>query len=177
MDLGRPKPSAPPAYRPNQTSPQMKPAAPPVYRPQASPRSLQPKPAIPAQPGVPTAGLKPPTAPPVYKPHQTPWAAQPRMAATNQAAAVQLSKKSATSGFSNCDATVVSAGTIGSGSYQNSIHGEMNALEDYLSKGGTIAAIQKISISSPPCKYCHLILSDLGLRNKVVAPGEGFGSC
>jgi Cytidine and deoxycytidylate deaminase zinc-binding region len=83
----------------------------------------------------------------------------------------------AKSGFSNCDASVVGTGASGEGSYKNSIHGEMNALEDYLSNGGTIAKISTITISSQPCKYCHLILSDLGIRGKVVAPGEGFGSC
>jgi hypothetical protein len=120
--------------------------------------------------------LKPPTAPPVYRPHQRPYPAQPKVAAANQAAAVQLAS-SAKSGFSNCNASVVSADKSGTGAYTSGIHGEMNALEDYLSNGGTIAAIEKITISSPPCKYCHLILTDLGIRAKVMAPGEGFGSC
>ena len=176
MDPRRPNPSAPPVYRPNQTSPRIGSAAPPVYRPQPLPSSLQSKPAISAQLGVRTAGLRPPTAPPVYRPHQRPHAAQPKVAATNRAVAVQLAK-SATSGFSNCDASVVSDNKSGAGSYKNSIHGEINALEDYLSNGGTIATIKKITITSPPCKYCHLILTDLGIRNKVVAPGEGYGSC
>ena len=109
----------------------------------------------------------------MYRPHQKADAAQPKSAASNRAAAVQLAK----SGFSTCDASVVGGSTSGTGSYKNSIHGEINALEDYLSKGGTIAGITTINISSPPCKYCHLILSDLGIRSKVVAPGEGYGSC
>jgi Cytidine and deoxycytidylate deaminase zinc-binding region len=176
MDPRRPNPSAPPVYRPNRTSPQMRSAAQPVYRPQTSPRSLQPKPAIPAQLGAPTAALKPPTAPPVYRPYQRSYPAQPKVAAINRAAAVQLMKKTK-SGFSNCDASVDSANHSGKGSYKNSIHGEINALEDYLSNGGIIGEIKTITISSPPCKYCHLILTDLGLRDKVVAAGSGYGSC
>src|SRR5262249_31331182 len=166
-------PSAPTVYRPCQTSPQMRPAAPPVYRPQASPRTLQGKPAIPAQRILPTTGLKPSTAPSVYRPRPRLYAAQPKFGAINRAAAVQLAK----AGFSSCDASVVGTGASGEGSYKNSIHGEINALEDYLSNGGTIAGITTINISSPPCKYCHLILTDLGIRGKVAAPGAGFGSC
>jgi len=173
MDPRRPNPSAPPVCGPCGTSRQMRPAAPPVYRPQASPRSMQAKPAIPAEPVLPTRGLKRSTAPSVYRPHRKSYAAQPKFAAINRAAAVQLAKV----GFSNCDASVVGAAASGKGSYKNSIHGEINALEDYLSNGGTIAGIKTISISSPPCKYCHVILTDLGIRGKVVAPGAGFGSC
>jgi len=117
--------------------------------------------------------LKPSTAPSVYRPRPRLYAAQPKFGAINRAAAVQLAK----AGFSNCDASVVGTGASGEGSYKNSIHGEINALEDYLSNGGTIAGITTINISSPPCKYCHLILTDLGIRGKVVAPGAGFGSC
>ena len=148
----------------------MRPAAPPVYHPDTSPRSLQAKPAISTQPVLPTTGLKPS---PVYRPHQRLYAAHPKFAAINRAAAVQLAK----AGFSKCDASVVGDAASGEGSYKNGIHGEMNALEDYLENGGTIGGITSINISSPPCKYCHLILTDLGIRGKVVAPGAGFGSC
>lgn len=185
MEPSRPKPSAPPVYRPSQTCPQMSLTAPPVYRPQPQPRILQPKPAIPAQPGIPTAGLKPPTAPPVYRPpvyrpNQRPWAVQPKVAAVSRAVVVQLAKKEESeSGFSSCDATVVGAAKSGEGSYSSStgVHGEINALEDYLSNGGALGDIEKIVLTSQPCKYCHLVLSDLGVRLKVVAPGSGFGNC
>ncbi|MGB0065795.1 MAG: hypothetical protein WBP85_15235 [Terracidiphilus sp.] len=197
MDTRRPNPSAPPVYRPVQTSPQMRPAtppvyrpiqmspqtrpaAPPVYRPQAPPRILQAKPAIPAQLRAPTALLKPLTAPPVYKPHQQPHAVQPKVAAAFRSAAIQLASEKKSSGYSACDATVTSGSVTGTGSYVNSIHGEINALEDYLNQGGTLGAITRIEISSPPCKYCHLILGDLGILGKVVvtkASKRKFGSC
>lgn len=198
MNTRRPSPSAPPAYRPFQASPQRKPAAPPiyrpiqmsaqtrpaappVYRPPASPRILQLKPALPVQARVSTAVLKPLTAPPVYKPLQPFQALQPKVAIAFQSTAIQrASSEKKTSGFSTCDASVTSGSITGTGSYANSIHGEINALEDYLNQGGTITAITRIEISSPPCKYCHLILGDLGILGKVVvtkASKRKFGSC
>jgi deoxycytidylate deaminase len=174
------KPAAPSVYRPIQLSPQTRPATPPVYRPQAPPKILQLKPAIPAQLRMPAAGLRPPVAPPVYKPHPRPHAVQPKPATAFRAATIQLASEKKSSGYSACDATVTSGSVTGTGSYVNSIHGEINALEDYLNQGGTLGAITKIEISSPPCKYCHLILVDLGILGKVTvtkASKRRFGSC
>jgi hypothetical protein len=124
--------------------------------------------------------LKPTTAPPVYRPHPNPYAVQPKFVATNRGATIQLSTEKK-AGFSKCDASVVGATKSGEGAYSASynIHGEIDALEDYLSNGGTIGDIVKITISSAPCKYCHVILGDLGIRDKVVGypSGGGYGSC
>lgn len=196
------KPAATQGDRSIQMSLRTRLAAPPVYCPQIVPRSLQLKPAIPSRPGVQprmqTAGTKPPTAPPVYKPHQKHVAAQPKMAASpaykplqsrfaaqlkvaamSRGTAVQLASETKTSGFSTCGATVESDAKMGMGSYSSgtNVHAEIAALEDYLQKGGTLAQITKIKISSPCCKYCYIILGDLGIRGKVEAAGEGFGSC
>lgn len=175
------KPAAPPVYRPIQMSPQTRPAAPPVYRPQAPPRILQLKPALPVQARISTAVLKPVTAPPVYKPLQPSHALQPKVAIAFRSTAIQrASSEKKTSGFSACDATVTSGSITGTGSYTSNIHGEINALEDYLGQGGTIAAITKIEITSPPCKYCYLILGDLGILGKVIVTKPSkrkFGSC
>lgn len=196
------KPLAAQVDRPIQMSPRTRPAAPPVYRPQIVPRSLQPTLAIPgrsgAQPRMQAAGAKSATAAPVYKPHLKHVAAQPKMAAPpayrplpsssaaqlkvaamSRAVAVQLSSEKKTSGFSTCGATVESDTKMGTGSYTSgtNVHAEIAALEDYLEKGGTLAQITKIKISSPCCKYCYIILGDLGILGKVEAEGEGFGSC
>lgn len=196
------KPVAPPVDRPIQMSLRTRPGAPPVYRPQIVPRSVQPKLPIPArfgtQPRMQTAGAKPPTAPPVYKPYRMPLAVQPKIAAPpvyrplpsafaaqlkvaamSRAAAIQLASEKKTSGFSTCGATVESDTKMGTGSYTSgtNVHAEIAALEDYLEKGGTLAQITKIKISSPCCKYCYIILDDLGIRDKVEAEGEGWGSC
>lgn len=196
------KPVAMQVHRPIQMSLRTHPAAPPVYRPQVGPRSLQPKLAIPArsgtQPRVQTAGLKTPTASAVYKPHQKLLAVQPKIAAPpvyrplpsalaaqlkvaamSRAVTVQLASEQKTSGFSTCGATVTSATKTGKGAYASgkNVHAEIAALEDYLQQGGTLAQITKIKISSPCCKYCYIILGDLGIRDKVEAEGEGFGSC
>ena len=61
----------------------------------------------------------------------------------------------------------------------SNIHAEINALETYLGAGGTLANITRIELSSMPCKYCHVILKDLGLIKKVWAPDDEreYGSC
>lgn len=180
MNPSHPRTPAPPVYRASQTSAKMRSSAPPVYRPQAPPRSLQPKLSVAAQLGVRTDVLKPATAPAVYRPNQKPHILQPRFTAINRGTTIQRSSEKK-SGFSQCDAKVVGATQTGEGAYSASynIHGEIAALEDYLENGGTIGDVVKITISSAPCKYCHIILSDLGIRDKVAGfpSGGGYGNC
>lgn len=82
-------------------------------------------------------------------------------------------------GKKDCFATVVADnGERYDGKY-NGIHAEIMALENYLESGGRLGDIARIEISSQPCKYCHLILSDLGLRGLVHVEDDDreFGSC
>ena len=150
--------------------------APPVYHPRTSAASLQPKLVTSPQSGVPTMAWRPPAASPNYRPYQSPKAA-PRVITTSRAAAIQLSS-SKKAGFSTCGATIISSsGISGQGSYKRSIHAEINALENYLKSGGQLGDITSIDITSQPCKYCDVILGDLGIREKVNAPGDRAGSC
>ena len=187
------RPVAPPVYRPEGkkivqaktiSSQRTSPAPPPVYRPQPVPRVLQTKRALPL------AG------------HATRDTVQPKSISkqswttTNQTSArvanslrpitvprtaspfsaVQLATKSR----KQCDAKViVKNDSEYPGAYKNGIHAEIQALENYFDSGGTVANIKKIELSSKPCKYCHLILSDLGIRGKVEVEDDDreFGSC
>jgi hypothetical protein len=83
-------------------------------------------------------------------------------------------------GRKECFAAVIANnGQRYDGAYKNGIHAEIQALENYLSSGGTVAGIKKIELSSQPCKYCYLILGDLGIRGKVQVDDDDreFGSC
>lgn len=80
-----------------------------------------------------------------------------------------------------CGATVIANdGESYEGKYYKSIHAEIWALEAYLSSGGKLKDIAEIQITSAPCKYCTVILGDLGLYGKVTVngrPPQGYGSC
>ena len=144
------------------------PVAPPPYRPEAK-KIVQPKTF--SQPG------KLPTAPPVYRP-KIANSVRPVTAKTaSPFSAVQMAQ--AEKGRKECAAVVVAkGGGRYEGEYKSSIHAEINALENYLSSGGGLKSITSIELSSKPCKYCHLILSDLGIRDKVQTADErDFGSC
>ena len=147
------------------------PVAPPRYRPEAK-KIVQPKTI--SQPG------KLPTAPPVYRPKLN---ILPKMASVITAkrtassfSAVQMAKAVA----HECSAKVVSnGGQEYSGEYTD-VHAEINALEKYFAAGGDVAGIKRIELSSKPCKYCHIILSDLGIRDKVLLTREDprkYGNC
>ena len=164
-----------------------RPVAPPVYRPNTTtPNAAQPKMANA------TVNRKLPVAPPVYRP-EAKKIVQPKtisqqakiansvqpITAKRTAfhfSAVQMAEKK---GRKECFATVVAkGGGEYPGAYKSNIHAEINALENYLSSGGTIGNVKTINLSSSPCKYCHLILSDLGVAGKVVTDDErDFGSC
>jgi len=159
-----------------------RPVAPPVYRPKTAANAAQPKMAN----GV--VNRKLPVAPPVFRP-QVPRVLQTKTSQSRQAgqtshpplvyrpfSAVQMAEKK---GRKECFATVVAkGGGEYPGAYKSNIHAEINALENYLSSGGTIGNVKTINLSSSPCKYCHLILSDLGVAGKVVTDDErDFGSC
>jgi hypothetical protein len=164
-----------------------RPVAPPVYRPNTTPNAAQPKMAN----GV--VNRKLPVAPPVYRP-EAKKIVQPKIISQQAKIAnsgqpitakrtafhfstVQMAE--AKKGRKECYATVVAkGGGEYPGAYKNGIHAEIQALENYLSSGGTVASVTRIELSSSPCKYCHLILSDLGLAKKVVTDDErDFGSC
>ena len=150
-----------------------RPVAPPVYRPNMAANAAQPKMAN----GP--LNRKLPVAPPVYRPLAK-KIVQPKIAnMIRPFNAVQLAEAKK-KGRKDCGATVVAKGG-GSypGEYQNSIHAEINALENYLGSGGTLANISRIDITSQCCKYCYIILSDLGVFGKVVVDDDDreFGSC
>lgn len=165
-----------------------RPVAPPVYRPNTTtPNAAQPKMAN----GV--VNRKLPVAPPVYRP-EAKKIVQPKIISQQQkiANSVQLITAKRTAfhfsavqmaeakkGRKDCFASVVAkGGGEYPGAYKSGIHAEINALESYLSSGGTIANIKSIKLSSSCCKYCYLILSDLGIAGKVVtADDRDFGSC
>lgn len=151
-----------------------RPVAPPVYRPNPTPHAVQPKMAN----GSLNRTL--PVAPAVYRP-QARKIVQPKMAnAIRSFNAVQLAEAKK-KGRKACGAVVVAKGGGGSypGVYKSSIHAEINALENYLGSGGTLANISRIEISSQCCPYCYIILSDLGVYGKVVVEDDDreFGSC
>jgi hypothetical protein len=78
-----------------------------------------------------------------------------------------------------CGAKVIAkSGADFKGDYDG-IHAEINALENYLSSGGSLDDIASIEISSMPCKYCYIILEDLGILGKVQVDGDdrAFGRC
>lgn len=92
--------------------------------------------------------------------------------------AVQMAK--ATKGRKECFAAVVAKdGQSYPGAYKNGMHAEIQALENYFGSGGKVAGIERIDLSSRPCKYCYLILGDLGVRGKVQVDDDDreFGSC
>lgn len=154
-----------------------RPVAPPVYRPQPIPKVLQRK--------------TTPVAPPVYRP-EAKKIVQPKTISKIASSihpvplkrtafafsAVQLAEKKAKKPRKACFATVVAdSGARFDGKYKK-FHAEIDALEQYLGSGGALADIEKIELSSAPCKYCHFILKDLGVFGKVETddPRE-FGSC
>jgi len=195
------RPVAPPVYCPKTTAnaAQAKmasgvvnrklPVTPPVFRPQV-PKVLQTKSAQNRQAGQ---ASHYPVAPPLYRPEAKkivqPKAISPQAKIANSIrpitpkrtafpfSAVQMAE--AKKGRKECFATVVAkGGGEYPGAYKSNIHAEINALESYLSSGGTIGNVKTINLSSSPCKYCHLILSDLGVAGKVVTDDErDFGSC
>jgi hypothetical protein len=58
------------------------------------------------------------------------------------------------------------------GSYSDStgVHGEMDALEDFLDDGKELSTIMYIAITSPPCKVCNAVLNLLKLNFLVGVP-------
>jgi hypothetical protein len=77
-----------------------------------------------------------------------------------------------------CDAKVVkSTGGEYTGAYDG-LHAEINALEKYFAAGGDCASISRIELSSSPCKYCNIILGDLGILGRVVTSDRRkYGRC
>lgn len=176
-----------------------RPVAPPVYHPKQAPKIVQTKVAtdritrlVPNFRGAVQQTVRRPVAPPVYRP-EVKKIVQPKMISPQAkiANSVQpITAKSTAFPFraiqmaeekprKACDAVVVAkSGATYDGAYKNGIHAEIQALENYFSSGGTVANITRIEISSQPCKYCHLILSDLGIRKKVQTDDDrDFGSC
>ena len=165
------RPVAPPVYRPNITTPNVAqpkmangvvnrklPVAPPVYRPEVK-KIVQPK-TISQQAKI-ANSIRPIT---------------PTRTASSFSA---IQRAEAKKGRKDCFAAVVAkGGGEYPGAYKSGIHAEINALESYLSSGGTLANIKSINLSSSCCKYCYLILSDLGIAGKVVTDDDrDFGSC
>ena len=180
----------------------MRPVAPPVYRPKTTANAAQPKMAN----GV--VNRKLPVAPPVFRPQvpkvlqtkssQTRQAApvyrpeakkivQPKTLVANvrpitakrtacSFSAVQMAEDQRKA--HECSAKVVAnSGQEYPGEYAVS-HAEINALEKYFEAGGDVAGITRIDLSSSPCKYCHIILTDLGIRQKVVCGDQRtYGRC
>lgn len=58
----------------------------------------------------------------------------------------------------------------GAYSASTGVHGEMDALEDFLNDGRDISTITYIAITSPPCKVCNAVLNLLGLNSLVGVP-------
>ena len=145
--------------------------------------------------GISAQSIKRPVAPPVYRPEAKkivqpkPISQQAKIANsirpittktttsrffTVQMAAAKVEEKKAHA----CSAKVVSStGQEYKGDY-SVIHAEINALEKYFAAGGNAAGIARIELSSSPCKYCFIILSDLGIGAKVVtADKRKYGRC
>ena len=168
------RPVAPPVYRPT-TTPQLKiangvvnrnlPAAPPVYRPEAK-KILQPK-TISQQSRIANSIRPITTKTTTSRFHAV------QLAAAAAAAVVAEEKKA-----HQCSAKVVSStGQEYSGDYDG-MHAEINALEKYFAAGGAVAGITRINLSSSCCKYCTVILSDLGILDKVVTDDQRkYGRC
>lgn len=165
-----------------------RPVAPPVYRPTTTANTAQPRMAN----G--TVNRKLPVAPPVFRLPVVPRVLQTKTSSqaaklvnlirpvtakttASRFSAVQMAK-AAEKKAHECSAKVIaSSGAEFTGDYAV-IHAEINALEAYFESGGDVAGIATIQISSPPCKYCYVILSDLGLLAKVDTGGKkGFGRC
>jgi len=196
------RPVAPPVYCPKTTAnaAQAKmasgvinrklPVAPPVFRPQV-PKVLQTKS---AQSRLAGQASHHPVAPPPYRPEAKKIVQAKAISAPAKIAnsfrpitaktsvstfrAVQMAE--AKKGRKDCFCAVVAKdGQKTNGAYKGGIHAEINALETYLSGGGTLADIASIELSSMPCKYCYVILGDLGIRGKVNVDSDDreFGSC
>ena len=171
------RPVPPPVYRPKTTTPNAAqpkmangalnrklPVAPPVFRPQVVPRVLQTKIAVQpkanSQPAKIANSLRPITA--------------KRTASSFNA--VQLADEQRNA--HECSAKVVAAGGQGYTGDYDGMHAEINALEAYFASGGDTAGIKRIELSSSPCQYCSIILSDLGIGHKVVTSDQRkYGRC
>lgn len=188
------RPVAPPVYRPKTTAnaaqPKMAngvvnrtlPVAPPVFRPQV-PKVLQTKSSQNRQPAQVSHQH---VARPVYRP-EAKTIVQPKTIAANVR---PITAKRTACSFNavqmaddqrkahECSAKVVAnSGVEYPGEYDGS-HAEINALEKYFEAGGDVAGITRIDLSSSPCKYCHIILTDLGIRQKVVCGDQRkYGRC
>ena len=145
------------------------PVAPPVYRPE--PRNIQPKmvSALPPRSRAVLGATAPAKIPNSIRPVTT-----KRTASTFSAVQMAEEKKA-----HQCSAAVVAKdGKRYEGEYENDIHAEISALEKYFKSGGDAASITKIELSSQPCKYCHIILTDLGIREKVESDDRRkYGRC
>ncbi|WP_083858269.1 hypothetical protein [Gallaecimonas xiamenensis] len=77
--------------------------------------------------------------------------------------------------YMSCNAVIFNHDDeISEGAYDSvrSTHAEMNALVEYLQDGGDLADIQRIEITSPPCKSCAFVLELLGVIDRVVTTDE-----
>ena len=70
-----------------------------------------------------------------------------------------------------CTATISGAGKSCTAYYDGGegFHAEMAALNEYL-KTNKVEEIERIAISSAPCRVCRAILNNLGLKDKVRVP-------
>jgi GNAT superfamily N-acetyltransferase len=84
-------------------------------------------------------------------------------------------QRSVTKKQGECFCKLTATGGYGSidGEYDSSIgyHAELDALEKLLTAGGSCDDVVSITISSPCCKVCREVLSELGILGKVIAPG------
>lgn len=192
-------PVAPPVYRPATTTPNAAqpkmangavnrnlPIAPSAFRPQV-PGGLQTKRSQ-IRPAGQVAHY--PVAPPLYRP-EAKKIVQPKTISQHAKIANSIrpvTAKRTASPFRaiqmaeekkahECSAKVVTNSGEHTGEYDG-IHAEINALEKYFQGGGDIASITRIELSSSPCKYCHIILFDLGILGKVVTSDKRkYGRC
>ena len=183
-----------------------RPVAPPIYQPKQSPKTVQTKAVTrlappnlrgavqQTAPGVlQTKSPHHPVAPPVYRPEAKkivqpkPISHQAKIANSIQPStakrtmilsrAVQLADEESRNAH-ECSAKVVSNGGQEYPGEYDGQHAEINALESYFASGGDAAGITRIELSSSPCKYCHIILSDLGILHKVVCTDRRkYGRC
>lgn len=80
-------------------------------------------------------------------------------------------------GFMECVATVfdnIENESSSTGQYNavTSTHAEINALVDYIAAETDFTTIERINISSPPCKSCAFVLELLGLLPVVHTSGS-----
>jgi len=78
--------------------------------------------------------------------------------------------------YMNCKAKVFEGSdkAVSEGEYsaQKSTHAELNALAAYIEQESDFSTIEKIEITSPPCKSCAFVLELLGAIDKVQTTGK-----